>query len=696
MKPKHLFCFVGIVLLSYGIGKWLAPIPESFQIGRGTIQHASWQPQGNRILVSTDNGWWLHDDHLNDIAQSSGARLARFSPNGFYIAAVTPDQRVEIWSVDPTQIIKSFEGHTASVIDLAWHTDGNLLATLDSSGVLIMWDLQTGQLHHRLITQGSDQIVWNTIYLAACDKESGTITIWTINGEPVIHLPHTFFSYYGARISWRDDHHLIRSLYDEGTYVDVIEATTGVITEHIGVGTSAGVLYSPDRDRYVNLNMFTTSVLTRQHEVIFTAGSGSYTAGWSASGRLLAIGTLHHPPTQSVGMIRVVDGQTGELHHEWSGSSHSTRVLDWNRDEQRLLVIDGTSAIKIYDIERGELIVQSDGYALVNGVVAWNSDGSRLAVADMLFNVRIYNQYGRVAATLRSHSEAITQIAWQPNGDLLAVHSGDFFYSTDHQVYIWNWHNPNAPARILPHDTHITGVAWSPDGSRLAVATRSHTITIWTVATGEAEFLEVFQYSTVTGVEWSPDGTMLAIASISSGNGGATTLWDVETHQSVEGSVGLWASNHIWTKDNRLLGVTWGYYGCGGAPAPIYEPSFYQGFPAVTTSFPVLYGLTAPVGYATISPNGSQVAGTDAENHLIVWDTETGQIQFQQNNRSFATWSPDGSVLVSANAENTILIDASTGDLLETWEGNFSVLWSPNHLRLTRIGQGMLEVIRWR
>src|SRR5690242_14021985 len=64
--------------------------------------------------------------------------------------------------------------------------------------------------------------------------------------------------------------------------------------------------------------------------------------------------------------------------------------------------------------------------------------------------------------TLRGHKDIITQIAWSPDGHILAS------VSQDKTIRLWNGQNGNLLYTLLGHASYVYGVTWSPDGHILA------------------------------------------------------------------------------------------------------------------------------------------------------------------------------------------------------------------------------------
>jgi serine/threonine protein kinase len=56
-------------------------------------------------------------------------RTLRFSPAGRYIAAAMKDRTVRVWSTDSGKLLATFAGHRDQVLSLAFHPQGNVLAS---------------------------------------------------------------------------------------------------------------------------------------------------------------------------------------------------------------------------------------------------------------------------------------------------------------------------------------------------------------------------------------------------------------------------------------------------------------------------------------------------------------------------------------------------------------------------------------
>lgn len=86
-----------------------------------------------------------------------------------------------------------------------------------------------------------------------------------------------------------------------------------------------------------------------------------------------------------------------------------------------------------------------------------------------------------VGKSYHQQTEAITSLAFSPNGSQLA--SG----SDDHSVVLWQWHENRLenPQVLLGHTGSVRGVAFGPDGSQLASAGFDNSIILWNTANGK-------------------------------------------------------------------------------------------------------------------------------------------------------------------------------------------------------------------
>jgi WD40 repeat protein len=68
-----------------------------------------------------------------------------FSPDDKMLATCGADKFVKTWELPAGKLLKTFEGHTAHVLDVGWAPDGKLLASAGADNVVKVWDFEKGE-----------------------------------------------------------------------------------------------------------------------------------------------------------------------------------------------------------------------------------------------------------------------------------------------------------------------------------------------------------------------------------------------------------------------------------------------------------------------------------------------------------------------------------------------------------------------
>jgi WD40 repeat protein len=128
---------------------------------------------------------------------------------------------------------------------------------------------------------------------------------------------------------------------------------------------------------------------------------------------------------------------------------------------------------------------------------------------------------GRVLQTLEAYPKGVTQIAFQPGGELLASAGNGAL------VYLWDLQSGEQVDSLIGGAFAVPDLAFVPDGSRI-VSVDGGVIRVREVATGRLVY-SLRAGESVPAIAVSPDGRSVA----ASRRPGALQLWDLESGELI-------------------------------------------------------------------------------------------------------------------------------------------------------------------
>ena len=295
-------------------------------------------------------------------ARTLESRVVAFSPDGKWLASTSWNTTsFKLWDTTTGQEGRTFEGHTAQILDVAISPDGQSIASAGFDKTVKLWELATGHDRHTL--RGHTDVVYRVAYspdgqwlaLGGSDK---TVNLWHV--------------------------------------------ATGQLRCSL-TGHTAGVssmTFSPDGTRLVSAGRDRTvrlwDVTTCRPVQTFQCDAWQLRLAFSPDGRRLATAAMDRT-------IKVRDVRTGEPIREFEGNTAVIRALAFSPDGRRLASTSRDGTVKLWDASTGQEALLIRGHISDAQDVAFSPDGTRLATADndcrlMLWDARPWTPEAAVGA----------------------------------------------------------------------------------------------------------------------------------------------------------------------------------------------------------------------------------------------------------------------------------------------------------
>lgn len=650
-----------------------------------------------------------------------------------YEGYVNYSSQVEVWNLSDGKLSRLFADFGGPVLSVCFSPDGDQIATAswelkdskpftkkayyyESSGVIKVWDIKTGELKwiqkslHSDITSiayspdGNSLLVAGTIdgffsEVKVHDARQGMLKRTISLRSPVGAIA---FSPDGKTLAVRktvlSESRCEVKLYDFPSYKEqrTIQEQKGILpgpeiygdwgTFSYRRSDMKNLVFSPDSKK---LAVRVSGFKEKEKELI-----NQILIYDVQTGRQEQLIPVSKNPLPSV---------KGQYYEKYRMLSRVTRrnvqlvnSIIYLADGSRIAMLNRDGVMKVWNVQTGEATWSGQSNKPSTSV-AFLPGGGLVAFADYDDVMTIWDaQTGEQKHVIKSPFEArntldvgnlivsiqpVLSLAFSADGYALASASGSDV------VRVWDVRAAVEKTKLSRRNAAFMSVAFSPDGKAIATGNRDGDVTVWNAERGE-QLISTDGEAAINSVAFSADGNTIAAASAD----GAIKLWEARTAKlklSFDGhsSAALCVS---FSPDGKIL-------------ASASADGMIAMWNRQTGELIRSMKHNAAVNSIAFSPDGRMLASGSADKAVQMWDAQTGELKKTMTDHddsiNAVAFSPDGKMFATGSDDKTVrLWNAQTGKSIRTLKGHdasvHTLAFSPDGATLAA-GMGNNAIVFW-
>jgi WD40 repeat protein len=607
--------------------------------------------------------WNVASRELHLRGHTRVVRAVAFSSDGTVCASGDEGGNVRLWAMRTGKSLGAWAGHKVGVTDMAFSRDGSQLTTAANNAdraEYVVWDVGTmkeiarfekssGGYFCRAIASEGNAIAFDE------DEGGGEIRAFGILNPHTGQIKYLFrglprnieasdFSPDGNTLvlaAWQDG---IARFWDLSSGEErLFPLAHKADIKRLSYSPDAKFLASIDEEGLIKFWNLTTSQL----HAIPDLKEPVHLVAFSPDGKVFAVATSGQKDRPETQALILCNWPKGDRRPEVLKPGFYIRDIAFSPDSQTIAVGGSDHQVRLWrPFAASRVSTLSPRGKAEAWSVAFSPDSQTLAVGYddqtgpnretlKLWDVRT----GREIANLGGHSAMVSEVAFTPDGQMLA--SASF----DRDVRLWDPNTHKLITTLKGAGDRLRCLAVSPDSRLLAAAgSEKQHVHIWDLSTGR-KYLTLAGEDGMNRVAFAPDGKAIVAANFS----GLLIFWDLATGKHIATLKDARDSIGMAYAPNGLNVAT----GNGDGIVKLWDPAG-DGEPRS------LIGHTDSLRAVAYSPDGKTLATGGHDRTVRLWQVSTGrellvfkELPHQVNSLAF---SPDGQHLAAATHDGSVRV----------------------------------------